>query len=66
MTALKKNNTWKLVDKPKNQKTVGCKWIFKKKDGILGVEKARYKAKLIAKGFSQREGIDFNEIFFLW
>ena len=51
MTTLKKNNTWKLVEKPKNQKTVGCKWIFKKNDGILGVEKARYKARLVTKGF---------------
>ena len=41
MTALKKNNTWKVVDKPKDQKMVRCKWMFKKKDGIPRVEKAR-------------------------
>ena len=41
---------------------MGCKWIVKKKDRILGVEKARYKARLVAKGFSQREGIDLNKI----
>ena len=43
---------------------MGCKWIFKKKDEIPGVAKARYKARLVVKGFSQRKGIDFNEIFF--
>ena len=63
MTSLKKNNTWKLADRPTNQKIVGCKCIFKKKEGIPGVEEARYKARLIAKGFSQREGLDFNKIF---
>ena len=51
MIALKKNNTWKLIYKGKDQKTVGCKWIFKKNDGILGVDKGRYEAKLVAKGF---------------
>lgn len=42
---------------------MGCKWIFKKKDGIPGVEKERYKARLVAQGFSQTPGIDFNEVF---
>ena len=44
-------------------KVIGCKWVFKKKEGSLGVEVARYKAHLVAKWFSQREGIDFNKIF---
>jgi hypothetical protein len=60
-----KNQTWELVKLPKGAKTVGCKWIFKKKEGILGVEDARFKAWLVAKGYSQREGMDFNEIFSL-
>ena len=61
MTALKKNNTWKLIDKPKDQKTVSCKWIFKKNDGIPRVQKTRYKAKLVAKGFSQRDTTKKND-----
>ena len=31
LEALKKNNTWRLVELPKGQKVVGCKWIFKRK-----------------------------------
>ena len=63
MIALKEEQHLEACDKPKNQKIVGCKWIFKKKDGIPGVEKARYKVRLVAEGFSQRKGIYFNEIF---
>ena len=61
--SLNKNKTWILVDRPKDAKVVGCKWIFKRKEGILGKEPARYKARSVAKGFTQRKGIDFNEIF---
>lgn len=49
--------------KPENQKLVGCRWTYKLKHGISGVEKPRYKSGLMAKGFTQREGIDYNEIF---
>lgn len=52
-----------LVRRPKGQKIIGCKWIYKKKEGIPGVEDARYKAQLAVKGYIQREDIDFNEVF---
>ena len=53
MDSLDKNGTWKLVEKPRNQKIVGCKWVYKLKEGIAGVEKPRYKSRLVAKCFTQ-------------
>jgi len=63
MDSLEKNQTWKLVKLPKHQRVVGCKLIFKKKEGIPGVEGSRYKERLVSKGFTHVEGIDYNEIF---
>ena len=63
--SLSKNKTWTLVDRSKNQQVVGCRWLFKRKEGITGSEKLRYKAKLVAKGYSQIHGVDFNEIYSL-
>ncbi|KAH9648039.1 Integrase catalytic domain-containing protein [Citrus sinensis] len=63
MASLIKNKTWKLIEKPAKRKTVSCKWIFKIKDGIPGAEPRRFKARLVARGFTQKEGIDFTEVF---
>ena len=60
MNSLEKNGTWILVERPKNQKLVGCKWIFKLKPGITGVEDKRYKGRVVAKGYSQKEGVDYK------
>ena len=62
MDALEKNETWKLVELPKEKKLVGCKWVFTvkyKADEIL----ERYKARLVAKGYTQTYGIDYLETF---
>jgi len=63
MQSLKKNKTWKLAQLPKGKKAIGCKWVFAKKEGFPNKEDVPYKAGLVAKGFAQREGIDYNEMF---
>jgi len=60
--ALCANHTWTLVDPPPGSHVIGCKWIFKNKynkDGSL----ERRKARLVAQGFNQVEGLDFTETF---
>jgi len=60
--ALHKNKIWSLVELPKGRKAIGCKWVYKIKcDSNDQVE--RYRAKLVVKGYAQKEGIDFSEIF---
>jgi len=51
-----------MVPKPEGRKVVNCKWVFKMKLGPNGQVKC-YKAHLVAKGFSQVKGIDFNETY---
>nr|KYP49839.1 Retrovirus-related Pol polyprotein from transposon TNT 1-94 [Cajanus cajan] len=63
MKSLHDNHTWKLIKKPLGFRVVNCKWLFKKKEGIQGVEPARYKTRLVACRFTQKEGVDFNEVF---
>jgi hypothetical protein len=56
------NLVWNLVDLPDGSRAVECKWVFKKKiviDGNVYV----YKARLIAKGFQQVQGVDYVETF---
>lgn len=47
---------------------VGNKWIFKINEGILGVKPQRFKDNLMAKGFTQREGVNYKSTmrFFHW
>eukprot|EP00253_Pinus_taeda_P019015 PITA_19015 len=63
MASLHKNEAWDLVEFPAGRKPIGNKWVFKKKTNAEGkVEK--YKAWMVAKGYSQVLGIDFGDIFF--
>lgn len=54
--------TWSLVELPQGKKTIDVKWMYKVKLNPKG-EVIRHKAIRVAKGFLQREGIDFDEIF---
>ena len=60
--ALIAEGTWELAPLPSKRSSVGCKWVFSTKRDALG-NVVRYKARLVARGFSQVEGVDFNETF---
>ena len=64
LDALTKNHTWDLVTLLLGQSIVGCKWIYKIKTHFDGSIE-RYKARLVAKSFTQEYGIDYEEIFAL-
>lgn len=64
MDALLQQQTWKLVSLPPNKNLVRCKWIYKIKKN-LDVSVARYKARLVAKRFSQEVGLDYYDTFSL-
>jgi IS30 family transposase len=60
--ALVRNGTWEITVIPEGKKAVGCKWIFSIKhnaDGSIN----RYKARLVAKEFTQSYGVDYEETF---
>ena len=61
-SAVQQNKTWTLVPRPPGKNIIGCKWIFKvkhKADGSLD----KFKARLVARGFTQQYGIDYSETF---
>jgi hypothetical protein len=60
--SMDKNNVWNLVELPHGATAISCKWVFKtKRDSKGNVE--RHKGRLVAKWFTQKEGIDYNETF---
>ncbi|MCH88333.1 retrovirus-related Pol polyprotein from transposon TNT 1-94 [Trifolium medium] len=62
LTALLKNNTWTMTTLPPHKKAIGCKWVFKLKLHVDGSIE-RHNARLVAKGFTQTEGIDYIDTF---
>lgn len=61
-TSLIKNQTWTIKPLPAGRKPIDCKWVFTIKPGHHEVP-PRFKARLVARGFSQRPGVDFQETF---
>jgi hypothetical protein len=62
--SIMKNEVWEIVPKPKNKDVVSSRWLFKIKHTVDGsIEK--YKAIFVTRGFSQKEGIDYEETFTL-
>ncbi|GJR47602.1 retrotransposon protein, putative, ty1-copia subclass [Tanacetum coccineum] len=62
MQSMKDNDVWVLVELPPNARTVGSKWLFKKKTDMDGAVYI-FKARLVAKGFTQTYGVDYEETF---
>ncbi|WVZ00646.1 hypothetical protein V8G54_026715 [Vigna mungo] len=63
MKSLMSNQTWELVELPIGKKTLHNKWVYRVKEDHDGSK--RYKARLVVKGFQQKEGVDYTEIFAL-
>ncbi|KAL5770994.1 hypothetical protein ACOSP7_015148 [Xanthoceras sorbifolium] len=61
MDSLMSNQTWELAELPPGKKALHNKWVFRIKEEHNGNK--RYKARMVVKGFQQKEGIDYNEIF---
>ena len=60
LKALQANGTWTLTSLPAGKTSIGCQWVYKIKhcsDGSI----ERYKAQLVAKGFTQLEGVDYQD-----
>ncbi|XP_040996119.1 uncharacterized mitochondrial protein AtMg00820-like [Juglans microcarpa x Juglans regia] len=64
IAALELNKTWDVIDLPIGKKAIGSKWVYRIKynsDGTI----ERHKARLLAKGYTQEEGLDYHETFSL-
>ena len=59
MRSLEENDVWELVELPDGRKAVGSKWVKTGADGSI----EHYKARLVAQGFSQKYGTDYDETF---
>ncbi len=62
MNSLLQNDTWELVELPQGRKSIGSRWVLRIKL-TADQRPERYKARVVAKGYSQQPGIDFQETF---
>lgn len=56
------NNTWELIEEPVGDILISRKWIFKVKEGIKRVMSKRFYARLVTRGFTHKEGVNFNDV----
>ena len=62
LRSIEENRTWTLTELPQGRRAIGLKWVFKvKRDEYDAV--VRHKARLVVKGYAQRHGIDYDEVF---
>lgn len=62
LVEFQRNEVWTLVPKPKNKTIIGTKWVYRNKFDEAGTI-TRNKARLVAQGYRQEEGIDYDETF---
>lgn len=62
IASMESNGTWELTELPKGKLAIGNKWVYKLKRNTEG-DMYRFKARLVAQGFSQKYGVDYDEVF---
>ena len=62
MESMYSNSVWELVDTREEVRHIGCKWIYKRKRGMDG-KLETFRARLVAKGYTQKEEVDYEETF---
>jgi hypothetical protein len=65
MASIEDNETWSLTELPAGHRPIGLKWVFKIKRDADGVV-IKHKARLMAKGYVQREGVDSTKFLLQW
>ncbi|CAI7876479.1 unnamed protein product, partial [Closterium sp. NIES-54] len=62
LKSIEENGTWELVELPEGRKAITSKWLFKIKSNADG-KIERYKSRIVAKGYQQKEKVDYKELF---
>ena len=62
MASIEANQTWRLTELPRGHRPIGLKWVFKVKKDASGAV-VKHKAMLVAKGYVEKQGVDYEEVF---